>query len=287
MTIGNYHYDASSFIYDCSPHFVHFAYKSTGKERDTESGNDYFGARYYASTMGRFLSPDWSKNPQGVPYADYTNPQTLNLYHYMRSNPLGGVDPDGHRCEADFDSFQTPEQRQVHPATDFDRQFGQVMKGTLELGAAAIAGPEVFAAAGEAETGFAALKVGVATLGLTGTAVNGTADVVGGMTKTDTGEATDAVTTVTNPIAASVAIATGSISAGSNAADAATLGKAATDVVSGKGIQNAPEAVSSVGGAIDAAKGALNSAKSFFSSPAPPPAPRPPSTPGCNVKGAC
>ena len=33
---------------------------STGKERDTESGNDYFGARYYASSMGRFMSPDWS-----------------------------------------------------------------------------------------------------------------------------------------------------------------------------------------------------------------------------------
>ena len=32
----------------------------TGKERDTESGNDYFGARYYASSMGRFISPDWS-----------------------------------------------------------------------------------------------------------------------------------------------------------------------------------------------------------------------------------
>ena len=31
----------------------------TGKERDTESGNDYFGARYYASTMGRFLSAGW------------------------------------------------------------------------------------------------------------------------------------------------------------------------------------------------------------------------------------
>ena len=29
----------------------------TGKERDAESGNDYFGARYYASTMGRFLQP--------------------------------------------------------------------------------------------------------------------------------------------------------------------------------------------------------------------------------------
>jgi RHS repeat-associated protein len=30
----------------------------TGKERDTESGLDYFGARYYASSMGRFSSPD-------------------------------------------------------------------------------------------------------------------------------------------------------------------------------------------------------------------------------------
>jgi RHS repeat-associated protein len=30
----------------------------TGKERDSESGNDYFGARYFGSNMGRFLSPD-------------------------------------------------------------------------------------------------------------------------------------------------------------------------------------------------------------------------------------
>ena len=33
-------------------------YKFTGKERDTESGNDYFGARYYSSNMGRFMTPD-------------------------------------------------------------------------------------------------------------------------------------------------------------------------------------------------------------------------------------
>jgi len=77
----------------------------TGKERDAESGNDYFGARYYASTMGRFLSPDWSKNPQGVPYADYTNPQTLNLYSYMRNNPLSGTDPDGHCCWDNIKTF--------------------------------------------------------------------------------------------------------------------------------------------------------------------------------------
>jgi RHS repeat-associated protein len=40
---------------------LHFASsRFTAIERDTESGNDYFGVRYYASTMGRFMSPDWS-----------------------------------------------------------------------------------------------------------------------------------------------------------------------------------------------------------------------------------
>jgi len=69
---------------------------STGKERDTESGNDYFGARYYASTMGRFLSPDWSTKAEPVPYAKLDDPQSLNLYAYVRNNPLTRVDADGH-----------------------------------------------------------------------------------------------------------------------------------------------------------------------------------------------
>jgi RHS repeat-associated protein len=54
--------------------------RSTGKERDTESGNDYFGARYYSSTMGRFMSPDWSAKAEPVPYSALSNPQSLNLY---------------------------------------------------------------------------------------------------------------------------------------------------------------------------------------------------------------
>jgi len=54
----------------------------TGKERDTESGNDYFGARYYASSMGRFMSPDWSAKAEPVLYAKLDDPQSLNLYHY-------------------------------------------------------------------------------------------------------------------------------------------------------------------------------------------------------------
>lgn len=70
--------------------------RSTGKERDTESGNDYFGARYYASSMGRFQSPDWSDVPMAVPYGDLENPQSLNQYAYVNNNPLSMVDNDGH-----------------------------------------------------------------------------------------------------------------------------------------------------------------------------------------------
>jgi RHS repeat-associated protein len=69
-------------------------YKFTGKERDTESGNDYFGARYYASSMGRMLSPD----PSQLFYADPTNPQSLNLYSYAQNNPLKNIDPTGLDC---------------------------------------------------------------------------------------------------------------------------------------------------------------------------------------------
>ena len=71
----------------------------TGKERDTESGNDYFEARYYSSAMGRFMSPDWSDESDPVPFAEFENPQSLNLYTYVNNNPLRSTDPDGHMHE--------------------------------------------------------------------------------------------------------------------------------------------------------------------------------------------
>jgi RHS repeat-associated protein len=74
----------------------------TGKERDTESGNDYFGARYYASSMGRWMSPDFSESPVGIPYGDIENPQSFNLYGYVFNNPLKNRDPDGHACDPDY-----------------------------------------------------------------------------------------------------------------------------------------------------------------------------------------
>lgn len=68
----------------------------TGKERDAETDLDYFGARYYGSRIGRWLSADWSATPEAVPYADLADPPTLNLYGYVRSNPLSNRDADGH-----------------------------------------------------------------------------------------------------------------------------------------------------------------------------------------------
>jgi RHS repeat-associated protein len=66
-------------------------YKFTGKERDSESGLDNFGARYYGSSFGRFMQAD----PITVTAARQVDPQQLNLYAYVRNNPLKLVDPTG------------------------------------------------------------------------------------------------------------------------------------------------------------------------------------------------
>jgi RHS repeat-associated protein len=55
-------------------------------------------ARHYPAKLGRWLSPDWSATPTPVPYADLADPQSLNLYAYVRNNPTSRTDPDGHRC---------------------------------------------------------------------------------------------------------------------------------------------------------------------------------------------
>jgi RHS repeat-associated protein len=67
---------------------------STGKERDAETGLDYFGARYYSGAQGRFTSPD-------TPFADQNvgNPQSWNLYAYVSNNPLKFTDPSGQQKE--------------------------------------------------------------------------------------------------------------------------------------------------------------------------------------------
>jgi RHS repeat-associated protein len=65
--------------------------KFGSKERDNETGLDFFEARYFSSIQGRFTSAD----PITVTPARMLDPQQLNLYAYVRNNPLSFIDPTG------------------------------------------------------------------------------------------------------------------------------------------------------------------------------------------------
>ena len=72
--------------------------KFTGKERDNEIGLDYFLARHFSNIQGRFTSPD-------APFADQViqDPQSWNLYNYVRNNPTNFIDPDGRSTHTNKD----------------------------------------------------------------------------------------------------------------------------------------------------------------------------------------
>ena len=101
--------------------------KFTGKERDTETGLDYFGARYFSGAQGRFTSPD---EPLGDQYPE--DPQSWNLYSYVRNNPLRNTDPTGRDCVTT--SNQTATSVSVSVAA------GGTEKGCTQSGGAWVAG---------------------------------------------------------------------------------------------------------------------------------------------------
>lgn len=91
--VDNLDYQPYGELYSYSPQCTtqDTTHKFTGQERDSETGNDNFQARYYGSRLGRFLSPD----PLGNSVADPSNPQTWNQYAYVTNNPLLYTDPTG------------------------------------------------------------------------------------------------------------------------------------------------------------------------------------------------
>lgn len=92
-------------------------YKFTGKERDSESGLDYFGARHYASSMGRWMVPD-RLNLTSARLVNPTN--TLNKYVYGGNNPLKYIDKDG----KDITIF-------YRPPSGASGDYGHIMLGAL------------------------------------------------------------------------------------------------------------------------------------------------------------
>ncbi|MFZ0773536.1 MAG: RHS repeat-associated core domain-containing protein, partial [Candidatus Sulfotelmatobacter sp.] len=135
-------------------------YKFEGKERDTETQNDDFGAREYTWRFGRWLSADWSSVPVPVPYANLSNPQTLNLYAMVADDPESFADLDGHDrnqpgCTVgDADSCTV--NKTLHgmglPPLTTDQWLGAVAKMDA-IAAAAVAGMQQAAAQNQPTSG--------------------------------------------------------------------------------------------------------------------------------------
>lgn len=67
-------------------------YRYLGKERDEESGLYYFGLRYYAPWIGKWISPD-PEAPE----------ESRGLYVFLNNNPARFNDPSGGRDEDEVD----------------------------------------------------------------------------------------------------------------------------------------------------------------------------------------
>jgi len=162
-------------MYECSFDQALFAHKFTGNERDSESGLDNFGARYYSSSTGRFMSVDPTFKSEILEL-----PQTWNRYSYVYNRPTFATDPDG-RCPPCIGAI-----------------IGGVVEGGWNLGSQLyhnggairqVSGREVFAnAAGGAVAGFIAGATGGGSL-LVEAAAGAGANVAGGIvTRTVEGE---------------------------------------------------------------------------------------------------
>ena len=83
-------HDYFPFGDEIAPQFSFNTHQYTGHERDANTGLDYMLARYYSSSLSRFLSTDPAESS-----ARERNPQSWNRYTYVLNNPLVLVDPDG------------------------------------------------------------------------------------------------------------------------------------------------------------------------------------------------
>ncbi len=132
----------------------HF-WASSERDTETETGLDYFLARYYSSLQGRFTSPDeftggpselfnFAESAAANPtfYADLTDPQSINKYQYCYGNPLRYVDPDGHHGIASRVSLRPEPQRQptlTERIKNGARRVGQTLERTLNGAASTMA----------------------------------------------------------------------------------------------------------------------------------------------------
>ena len=101
--------------------------KFTGKERDEETGLDYFDERYFSAAQGRFTSVD-PQNAGAIPI----DPQSWNGYAYGRNNPLKYTDPTGTNytlCDAEGQNCRDLSDKQ------YDQYLASIQKTNISVSA--------------------------------------------------------------------------------------------------------------------------------------------------------
>ena len=250
---------------DVSP--MHF----TGKQRDSESGLDYFEARYNESTIGRFMTPD----PSGKDAARPDDPQTWNMYAYVGNNPMTLTDPTGLQdCEANNGTgCNTPASGVTggRPKSPYGAKTkkapsarSEVVKGALKVVGGVVAIGVVTA---QPEVGVIAAVVG--GMGGAASVVSGSTQIAGGATHTDTRAATEAVDAYGSPQGLIVGVASGGNTG--LAQVATTMGDAAGVVGKPEGTIGAVDKVLTVVGLLTGGvQSAFDTVRDMVSPPSPP-----------------
>lgn len=98
-------------------------YRYSGKERDDATGFYYYGYRYYVPWTGRWLSPDPLGSKDG-----------LNLYQFVKNNPVNLVDQDGLQARILVPYNRLPVEAQGDPTRRVEvlavRDPASVLRGT-------------------------------------------------------------------------------------------------------------------------------------------------------------
>jgi RHS repeat-associated protein len=107
-------------------------YRYQGKERDEETGLYYYGARYYACWLGRWLSVD--------PVTKNGGAFKTNLFQFVRGNPLRYFDPDGkdeksfHVTTTDRREDERASNRKIWDAMSLDERQHEIARLNPILG---------------------------------------------------------------------------------------------------------------------------------------------------------
>ncbi|MEO8680091.1 MAG: RHS repeat-associated core domain-containing protein [Vicinamibacterales bacterium] len=167
--VGRYDYLPFGELWPTTPALPPDVRQYAGKERDAETGLDYFGARYYRGVSGRFTTVDPALDIQSA----LVNPQGWNRYSYALNNPLKFTDPDGRNVlligggigaavYTAWTAYMNVQQgRPWYDNIGVEAGKGFVLGATLGLAAPALAAADLGAAAGSAAVA-ASSQVGAA-----------------------------------------------------------------------------------------------------------------------------